>query len=115
MLKNDREMDPAWKTRLDMIFGDSGWYDEFYKIDPQTELFESKDRYYKDINTEAFRDYICKRLKTIFPAVAANPRILYNKKNSPLFLFCFAVSNNSKKAIGLALNGANHILNYKMP
>jgi len=49
-------------------------------------------------------------LETIFPAVAKNPRLLYNTKNSPLFLFCFAVANDNPKAIGLAMKVADHIL-----
>lgn len=112
LMKNDREIEPSWKAKLDMIFGDSGWYEEFYNEDPQLSLFGDNDKFIKSANTEALTKYICERLKTIFPAVAQNPRILYNTKNSPLFLFCFAVSNDSPKAIGLALNGANHILNY---
>ena len=113
MLKRDGEIDPTWKARLDMIFGDSSWFEEFYKKDPQLNIFGDDDRYLKDVNTSSLSEYICKRLKTIFPAVAPNPRILYNTKNSPLFLFCFAVSNNNPKAIGLALNGAKYILEYK--
>jgi three-Cys-motif partner protein len=112
LMKNDREIEPSWKAKLDMIFGDSGWYEEFYKEDPQLSLLGDNDKFIKRVNTEALTKYICERLKTIFPAVAENPRILYNTKNSPLFLFCFAVSNDSPKATGLALKGANHILNY---
>ena len=112
MMKNDGEIEPSWKAKLNMIFGDSGWYDEFYREDPQINLF-GEEKFIKSVNTEALTKYICKRLKTIFPSVAQNPRILYNTKNSPLFLFCFAISNDSPKAIGLALKGANYILNNR--
>jgi three-Cys-motif partner protein len=113
LMKNDREIEPSWKAKLDMIFGDGGWYEEFYKEDPQISLFGDEEKFIKDVNAKALTKYICKRLETIFPAVAQNPRILYNTKNSPLFLFCFAVSNDNPKAIELALKGANHILNYR--
>ena len=43
--------------------------------------------------------------------VADNPRLLYNSKMTPLFLFCFAVSNPNPKAYGLAKKVAeDHIL-----
>jgi len=109
MMKRDGEIDPSWKAKLDLIFGDSGWYQEFYREDPQINFF-GEEKLIKNVNTEALTKYICKRLQTIFPSVAQNPRILYNTKNSPLFLFCFAISNDSPKAIGLALKGANYIL-----
>lgn len=112
LMKNDREIEPSWKAKLDMIFGDDGWFEEFYKEDPQFNLF-SEEKFIKSVNTAALTKYICKRLETIFPAVAQNPRILYNTKNSPLFLFCFAVSNDNPKAIELALKGANYVLNNR--
>ncbi len=111
LLKRNGEIDLMCKAKLNAIFGDSKWYDEFYKIDPQTNLF-GDDKYIKSINIEALKNYICNRLKVIFSKVAENPRILYNTKNSPLFLFCFAVSNNSPSATKLALRGAKHILDY---
>lgn len=113
MMKNNREIEPSWKSKLDSIFGNTGWIDEFYKVDPQIDLFVDEERYYKDLNTQSFANYICNRLSSIFASVAPNPRILYNRKNSPLFLFCFAVSNESPSAIGLAMKGANYILDNK--
>lgn len=78
----------------------------------QMSFFDEEQRFNKEVNEVQLKKYIYGRLKTIFPAVADNPRILYDTKNSPLFLFCFAVSNDSHKAIRLALNGADHILKY---
>jgi three-Cys-motif partner protein len=109
MLKKDKQIDETWKAKLDMIFGDNSWEQEFYIEDPQTNLFNTTE-YKKDANINAIKDYICKRLETIFPSVSKNPRMLYNTKNSPLFLFCFAVSNPAPAAIGLAMRAANHIL-----
>lgn len=97
LMKRNGEMDPTWKAALNGLFGDSGWEEEFYKEDPQTNLFGCKS-VIKDVNTDSLRDYICKRLETIFSAVAKNPRILYNTKNCPLFVFCFAVSSDNPKA-----------------
>ena len=103
----------SWKAKLNMLFGDSGWETEFYKENPQLNIFGTTELI-KGVNTDEVKNYIIKRLKTVFPAVANNPRLLYNDKNSPLFLFCFAISNDNGKAIGLALRIANHVLNKEL-
>ena len=71
------------------------------------------DRKIKDATPEHIKEYILSRLKTIFPSVSKNPRVFKNRHNSPMFLFCFAVSNESPKAQGLALRIADHILKSK--
>lgn len=109
MMKKDGEIDPTWKAKLNEILGDNSWETEFYVEDPQMSLFGSSGLM-RTADTASLKSYIEKRLKTIFPAVSSNSRVLLNGKNSPLFLFCFAVSNPSSKAIGLALKVANYIL-----
>jgi hypothetical protein len=61
-------------------------------------LFES-DVFIKDANTEELKKYICKRLKTLFADVSNNPRILYNRKNSPLFLFALLSQMTAQKLL----------------
>jgi three-Cys-motif partner protein len=110
MTKNGT-IENSWKAKLTDIFGDEGWFREFYQPSQQLCLFDDDPpRYCKDANLDSMKKYICSRLKTIFPAVADNPRVLFNTKNTPLFLFCFAVSNDNPKAIRLALKVADHIL-----
>ena len=99
----------SWKKKLDGLFGSSDWYNRFYRDSGQMTLFGSED-IQKVANEETLKAYITERLKAVFPNVAANPRMLYNTNNAPLFLFCFAVSNPDNKAFGLALKVANHIL-----
>ena len=92
------------------LFGDTEWENRFYKLNPQLSL-DGIDTTIKDVNTEELASYICERLRSIFPYVADNPRFLYNAKMSPLFLFCFAVSNPKPAAYGLAKKVAEeHIL-----
>lgn len=110
LMKNDGNMKQSWKSRLDIVFGDNSWYTEFYRENPQTCMFEDMRRIQKNIDTALLKKYICEKLGTIFPKVADNPRIFYNRRNSPMFLFCFAVSNDNPKAIGLAMKGADYIL-----
>lgn len=109
MMKKDGEIDPTWKAKLNEILGDNSWETEFYSEDPQLNLFGTQGMM-RTADTAALKAYIEKRLKTVFPAVSSNSRVLQNSKNSPLFLFCFAVSNPGSKAIGLALKVANYIL-----
>ena len=118
LLKKDGNMDQTWANCIDRLLGDTGWRQEFYKKDAQMSLFdlieeETPDRLVKTANTEKIRDYILARLQTVFAGVSKNPRIFKNKKGSPLFLFCFAVSNPSPKARGLAMKIADQILSSK--
>jgi three-Cys-motif partner protein len=110
MLPNEGIVD-SWRRKLNDLFGDSDWENRFYKPDPQLTVFDENEKMIKEVNTKELAAYICERLKSIFPYVADNPRLLYNAKKSPLFLFCFAVSNPNDKAIALAKKVAeNHIL-----
>lgn len=112
MLRKDGNMDQSWIDCINRLLGDNGWANEFYEQDPQMNFFET-ERVIKTATTEDIQAYILKRLQTIFPAVARNPRVFHNERNSPLFLFCFAVSSSSKAAQGLALRIAEHILQSK--
>ena len=114
MLRRDGQIDPAWEAKLNSIFGDNSWRDQIYHDDPQTNLF-GIDEVYKESSTDKLKRYIEGRLSTVFKGVSSNSRILYNRKNSPLFLFCFAVSNDNPKAKALAMKVANYILKDQNP
>lgn len=110
-----------WEDCIDRLLGDSGWREEFYKKDPQMTLFDlipetgqsNSERMVKDANPDHIKAYILSRLKTIFPCVSKNSKIFRNSRNSPMFLFCFAISSESLKAQRLALRMADHILKNK--
>ena len=101
----------SWKRKLDELFGSNDWYDRFYQESSQMTLFNTESVIEKSVSEDTLKTYIIERLKAVFPNVAPNPRMLYNTNNSPMFLFCFAISNPDSKAFGLALRVANHILN----
>ena len=114
MLPNKGVVD-SWRNKLNDLFGDIDWENRFYKLNPQISLFGDNDQMIKEVNTKELVSYIRERLKSIFPYVADNPRLLYNAKMSPLFLFCLAVSNPNPKAYGLAKKVAEeHILKKEM-
>ena len=111
-----------WEDCIDRLLGDRGWREEFYKKDPQMTLFDlladesgqkNGERMVKNANPDHIKAYIISRLETIFPCVSKHARIFRNSRNSPMFLFCFAISNENPKAQGLALRMADHILKNK--
>ena len=110
-----------WEDCIDRLLGDSGWRKEFYKKDPQMTLFDlfpepgqsDGERMVKDANPDHIKEYILSRLGTIFPCVSKHARIFRNSRNSPMFLFCFAIASESPKAQGLALRMADYILKNK--
>ena len=112
----------TWESCIDRLLGDSGWQTEFYKEDPQISLFDlfpnagisdSGTRKIKDANPDHIKAYIISRLETIFPCVSKHPRVFRNSRYSPMFLFCFAISNESAAAQKLAMRIADHILKNK--
>jgi len=116
LLKKDGKISEANKNRLDRIFGTPNWEEALYRRDPQGSILEFlddrpvEDRSVKAAGVEALKSFIIGRLEEVYPGVAKNPRVLCNSKNSPLFLFCFAVSTRSPKGINLALKIAQEIL-----
>jgi len=97
-----------WAARITKIMGTDEWRQEFYPAKTQPNLFEEEETQSKDADFDRIGAYFVKRLETIFPGVAKNPLPLRNSRNTPLFLFCFAVSNVRGK--DLALRIAEHIL-----
>lgn len=110
LLRRDGRIPESWKKRLNRIFGTEEWYDYFYKPKEKKDMFGQEIVIEKTANIDKIAEFYCKRLKEIFPGVANNPKILLNAKGSPLFLFCFAMSNPSSKARELALRLAEHLL-----
>ena len=108
-----------WENCIDRLLGDQRWREEFYRKDPQKTLFDlspdseqsDEKRMVKDANPDCIKAYILSRLETTFPCVSKLARIFTNSRMAPMFLFCFAISNESKNAQQLALRIANHILN----
>ncbi len=113
LMKKSGEIDASWKNKLNSLFGDDSWESEFYHEDDQLSMFGTN--IVRDADTEKIKSYIERRLGSIFGRVSNNSRVLCNSNNSPLFLFCFAVSSENPKAIGLALKVANYILKDKKP
>lgn len=111
LLTKDGNIPEAWQKKLDNIFGDSGWRDAFYKREVIPGLFEDVEVTQKTGDLKQIADYFVKRLETLFAGVVKKPLPLYNSKNNPLYLLCFACGN--KKGAPIALKIAGHILKGK--
>ena len=109
LLPRHGKIPDGWRARLTRVFGTDDWYDEFYRPARTRPLF-GEAAIIKTGSYNAIADYYQDRLRTVFPAVAANPKVLQNCRGMPLFLLCFAVGNDSPNAIGAALRISEHIL-----
>ena len=109
LLKRDGEIRPPLRARLDLLFGEPDWYDAFYQSAKQLSLFDEEERWQKAGNIFlTIEQYFIERLQGIFEGVVTNPLILRNSKNVPLYLLCFAASN--QRGAPIAVKIAKEIL-----
>jgi three-Cys-motif partner protein len=108
LLRRDGQIDESVKKKLDRFFGTTDWFDQFYQPRTKDSLFGTERAIEKVVNFEGIKRYFVKRLKSVFADAAENPLQLYNSKNNPLYLLCFAVGN--KKGAPIAIKIAQDIL-----
>ncbi len=108
LLKRSGKIPPRWRACLNELLGTTDWYEEFYRVERLPTLYDdSEDRVVK-AGTETIGRYFNQRLSSVFVAVAPVPRVLRNSRNAPLYLLCFAASN--EKGAPVALKIANDLL-----
>jgi len=93
----------AWAARLTKMFGTEAWKDAFYRPTGQLSMFGGQDTPEKHADFESIGQFFIERLETVFAKVASNPRALYNSKNIPLFLLCFAAGNPRKASLAVRM------------
>ncbi len=111
LLRKDANISAAWRNRLTKLFGTTAWYKELYRADHTRPLFGGRSQ--RRTKVRRLRDiwqYYYDRLAATFSRVTDSPKWLRNTKNTPLFVFCFGVSNPSLKAQELALRIADYLL-----
>ena len=108
LLKKDGNIPESWKRKLDNVFGSSDWENILYKKTETLDLFGESQLSIKKGGFQEISDYFIKRLSEKFAGVNKSPYLLYNEKNNPLYMLCFACGN--EKGCKLALKIANHIL-----
>jgi three-Cys-motif partner protein len=108
LLKRDGIIPEGWQKRLDDIFGEPNWRDIFYKTEVTPSLFGDEESITKTGGFKEIADYLVSRLKSIFAGVVDKPLPLYNSRNNPLYLLCFAAGN--ERGAPIAVKIAKHIL-----
>ncbi|HEY9629347.1 MAG TPA: three-Cys-motif partner protein TcmP [Coleofasciculaceae cyanobacterium] len=93
LLKVDGKIEESHRLIIDNVLGTTGWYEIFYKTNVYPGLFGDRTVTEKTADFNTICQYFLQRLESVFPAVADNPRMLYNSKRVPIFLLCFASSN----------------------
>jgi len=100
----------GWRARLDTLFGTPDWQSRFYKQRNDPKMFEGDIPVMeKDLTFHGLGTFYGERLRSVFPVVAPNPRILRTTDNRPLFQLFFAAANKGKGG-QIALKIAKHIL-----
>lgn len=108
LLRRDGRIDETLRNKLNSLFGTTDWFDAFYETEISATLFGEEQRTKKVVNLEQIGRYFVSRLKTVFPKVAEDPLPLYNSRNNPLYLLCFAAGN--PRGASLAVKIAQDIL-----
>lgn len=108
LIKKNGRISEGVRRRLDQMFGEPHWFDEFYRKKESIGLFDSDTGMEKVANFDSIGQYFNRRLSSVFAGVAENPLPLYNSRNNPLYLLCFAAAN--EKGAPTAVNIAQHIL-----
>jgi len=108
LLKKDGLIKDSLKNKLDDIFGETEWFNKFYRVSIDETLFGEQKSIEKTVDFDLISKYFIDRLKKIFSKVANNPAKLNNSKNVPLFLLCFAAGN--PKGANTAVKIAEDIL-----
>jgi three-Cys-motif partner protein len=94
---------PGFSERLDLIFGTHSWEERFYSPRSTPSLFEGDASMEKTTDFSEIGNYILERLGSVFAGVAKKAYLMKNSRNSPLFLLCFAVSNEKAKVPALRI------------
>lgn len=108
LTQSDTAMPESWSLTLDRVFGTRDWRGAFYETSRQLSLLGEEAVTVKTADFSAVKRFVVERLQTLFVAVAEQPLVLANSRGYPMYLLCFAASN--EKGAPTALKIADHIL-----
>jgi len=95
----------AWADRLTRILGTDEWQGAFYRTIESADLFgDAGDKTVKSATYDSIGLFFVERLRSVFAGVVDRPLALYNSKNIPIYLLCFAAGNpkGSRTAVRIA-------------
>ncbi len=107
LLTKSGDIPEEWRTRLDLLLGTRDWYEEFYRVERDTDLFGDQREHVVKASMASIGGYFTRRLGEVFAGVA-EPGVLRNSVSNPMYLLCFAVGNPRGRDIGLRIAG--HLL-----
>jgi len=111
LIGNLENIPQKWQDSLTRVFGTSEWRNIFYKKKIEATLFGDEQKIVKVPDPiSAVVQFYQEQLRKIFKKVSNNPRFLCNSKNSPMFIFAFAIGNPKPAAQKLAIKIAEYIL-----
>jgi len=110
LLTRSADIPEPWRRRLDLLLGTTDWFDEFYRVEAEPNLFGDAEQRVIKASIATIGRYFVRRLGTIFSGVVEEPAVLCNSTNNPLYLLCFAVGNEKGKPIALRI--ARHLLDH---
>ncbi len=108
MIPNDGLVPTEWEAKLNDFFGTDEWKTELFKGKVQPDLFGAEHESPEKVRVERIVDYYLELLGRVFAKVARETVTLRNSKGSPMYVLCFAASN--EKGAPIALKIAGHIL-----
>ena len=95
MTRYPADIPDSWRTRLTTLFGTEDWEPKFYKQRRLIDIFSDEDRTIveKNLTLSGLAAFYEERLKSAFPKVAPNSRVLKTDSGQPLFQLFFAAAN----------------------
>lgn len=118
LLKKQGSIENGVKLRLNQLFGTDQWQERFYRVRKKQSIFRDSTEY-ETVRTAGFQeitDFIVERLEGVFGTRVIRPFPLFNTKNNPLYLLCFACANS--RGVNIANKIAEAIVlnhSYKQP
>lgn len=103
LLRVNGQIDESIRKTLNEFFGTDDWFEEFYRKNEAPSLFENPYSLEKVANWDAIEHYFIERLESIFTQVAKKPLRLYNSRDIPLYLLCFASGNPTGAPIAVRI------------
>ena len=103
LLPHDGAINEGWEKRLTVVLGTNDWRSRFYQAEVEAGLFGDWEVTKRNASEKNIQSFIEERLATCFAKVAKG-KVLRNSKSSPMYLLCFAASNErgASKALRIA-------------
>ena len=67
LLTRSGDIPASWRDRLDKLLGTTDWYDKFYRVESEPNLFGTNEDHVVKATTETMGRYFDERLKRSFP------------------------------------------------